>query len=389
MARQIDSRDGWSADGRGGGGGVRGSIWGRWCAARRGATRRWKQIKQSWQLYVMLFLPLLWLVIFAYIPMYGAQIAFRNYNVVARHHRQPVGRAGELRAVLNSFNFWPILRKTLVLNLYQLWWGSPLPIIFALALNYAMRGGFRRSVQMVTYAPHFISTVVMVGIILQMLSTMGLVNQYPGQGRDRPDQLHGRAVLLEVDLRLVGRLADLGFNSIIYPRRPDRRSTHAARGRRDRRREQAATHPRHRSPGHHAGGGDPPHPAIGLSLSTAFEKVYLLQNPLNQRTSEVHRHLRPPGRVWSRRCRNCSYAAAIGLFKAVDRPDPDPCRQSDRPTPESGVAVVASRQACRLSDERSVASASDWKEVTSGQGAGSPPVRCGQCGGPNESTACR
>src|SRR5687768_15412984 len=89
-------------------------------ARARPGTATWKALKHSWQLYVMLFLPLLWLTIFAYIPMYGAQIAFRDYNVVAGITGSPWVGLKHFERFVDSYNFWPILRNTLLLNLYQL-----------------------------------------------------------------------------------------------------------------------------------------------------------------------------------------------------------------------------------------------------------------------------
>src|SRR5688500_9764610 len=85
--------------------------------ARRGTTH-WRRIRRSWRLYVLLFLPTLWLLIFAYVPMYGVQIAFRDYNVVAGITGSPWVGLEHFNQFFNSYNFWPILRNTLILNLY-------------------------------------------------------------------------------------------------------------------------------------------------------------------------------------------------------------------------------------------------------------------------------
>src|SRR5688500_4358403 len=99
-----------------------------WPSARaRPGAATWRAIKRSWQLYVMLVLPLLWLAVFAYYPMWGAQIAFRDYNVVAGITGSPWVGLKHFERFVDSYNFWPILKNTLILNLYQLAVSLPLP----------------------------------------------------------------------------------------------------------------------------------------------------------------------------------------------------------------------------------------------------------------------
>ena len=282
----------------------------------RRSSQRWKAIKQSWQLYVMLFLPLLWLVIFAYVPMFGAQIAFRNYSpAFGITGSQWVG-LDNFQRFYESFNFWPVLRQTLSLSLYSLIAGFPLPIIFALALNYTMRSGFRRTVQMVAYAPHFISTVVMVGIILQMLSTMGLVNQYLGKLGVDPINFMGEPSYFNSIFVWSGIWQNLGFSSIIYLAAltsidPTLHEAAVIDGANKLQRIRDIDLP-----------GIMPVAVIllilqlGFLLSSAFEKVYLMQNPLNQRSSEVIDTYVLRVSIFSQ-MPQWSYAAAIGLFKAV------------------------------------------------------------------------
>ena len=284
-------------------------------AARRG-SQAWRQIKQGWQLYVMLFLPLLWLVIFAYVPMYGAQIAFRNYSPAFGITGSEWVGWENFQRFYDSFNFWPVLRQTLLLSGYTLAVMTPLPIIFALALNYALRSGFRRTVQMVAYAPHFISTVVMVGIILQMLSTMGLVNQYLGKFGVDPINFMGEPSYFNSIFVWSEVWQHLGFASIIYLAAltaidPTLHEAAVIDGANKLQRIRDIDLP-----------GIMPVAVIllilqlGFLLSTAFEKVYLMQNPLNQRSSEVIDTYVLRVSIFSQ-MPQWSYAAAIGLFKAV------------------------------------------------------------------------
>lgn len=283
--------------------------------ARTGAAT-WKAFRRSWQLYAMLFLPLLWLVVFAYIPMWGAQIAFRDYNVVAGVSGSPWVGLKHFDRFVNSYNFWPILKNTLLLNLYQLAAGFPLPIIFALALNYVTRTWFRRTVQMVTYAPYFISTVVMAGLVLQFLAPVGLVNQFLGLVGIGPINFMGEPVYWKSIYVWSGVWQTMGFNCIIFL---------AALTSIDPTLHEAAT----------IDGAnklqrvrDVDLPSImpvivillilnlGFLLTTGFEKALLLQNPLNLDSSEViDTYVYRVGLV--SQVPNFSYAAAIGLFKSV------------------------------------------------------------------------
>ncbi len=275
-----------------------------------------KTIRRSWQLYAMLFLPMLWLVIFCYVPMYGAQIAFRNYNVVAGITGSEWVGLAHFDRFVHSYNFWPIIKNTLVLNVYSLIAGFPLPIILAIGLNYIMRGWFRRSVQMVTYAPHFISTVVMAGLILQLLSPIGLVNQLLGLINVGPvyfmgEPQHWKSIYVWTEV-----WQHLGFNCIIYLAAltaidPTLHEAAIMDGANKLQRIRDIDLP-----------GIMPVAVIllilnmGYLLSSGFEKAYLLQTPLNISNSEViDTYVFRVG--LQSQVPNFSYAAAIGLFKAV------------------------------------------------------------------------
>ncbi len=127
------------------------------------------RLGRYWQLYLLLLLPVVYLVIFAYYPMTGIQLAFKKYSA-------PVGIWGSqwvglknFEKFVNSYQFWPILRNTLTLSFYSIVAALPTPILLALALNAVRNRGLKRGVQLATYMPNFISTVVMVGILKQLL----------------------------------------------------------------------------------------------------------------------------------------------------------------------------------------------------------------------------
>ena len=118
-----------------------------------------------------------YLFIFAYIPIYGVQIAFRDFNAADGITGSPWVGFQNFTRFFNSFQFWNILKNTLVLSLYGLIAGFPIPILLALMVTQVRREGFKKFVQTVTYAPHFISEVVVVGMLFLFLSpTSGIVN---------------------------------------------------------------------------------------------------------------------------------------------------------------------------------------------------------------------
>ena len=132
---------------------------------------------KAWQLYTLMFLPLVYLIVFKYYPMLGAQIAFKNFNLVKGIWGSPWVGFKHFDRFLKSYQFVRVMRNTLVISFYQLIAGFPLPIILALGLNYLKSARYKKIVQMVTYAPYFISTVVMVSIIMQVLHPRtGLLN---------------------------------------------------------------------------------------------------------------------------------------------------------------------------------------------------------------------
>lgn len=136
-----------------------------------------KLLKKSWVLYLFLLPMLLYVVIFNYLPMYGIQIAFKDYIATEGIWGSKWVGFEHFKTFFESYQFSSLLWNTLSLSLYSIIAGFPLPIIFALMLNYVNNKHFKKTSQMVTYAPHFISTVVYCGMILIFLSNDGLINQ--------------------------------------------------------------------------------------------------------------------------------------------------------------------------------------------------------------------
>lgn len=276
----------------------------------------WKQIKRSWQLYVFLALPLIWLLVFMYYPMYGAQIAFRDFlpgrSIVGSEW---VGLANFER-FFDSPMFSRLMRNTLWLSFYSLLVGFPIPIILALSLNQLRTGLFKRSVQMISYAPYFISTVVMAGLILQFLDLRrGPVNIFlQALGMDTVHFM-GVADMFPSIYVWSGVWQNTGFNTIIYL---------AALTTIDPALHEAAVvdgATRLRRIWHIDIPGILPVVmtllilTMGQLLNVGFEKTFLLQNPLNLTASEViSTYVYKVGLAGG--VANFSYAAAIGLFNS-------------------------------------------------------------------------
>ena len=142
---------------------------------------KWRQAFQSWQLYVFILPAFLYFLIFHYVPMYGVQIAFKDFTPAEGIWGSAWVGFEHFKAFFESYYFWDLMKNTMGISLYSLIVGFPLPILLALSLNEAKDGLFKRGVQTITYAPHFISVVVMAGIIITFLSpSTGIINEFLG-----------------------------------------------------------------------------------------------------------------------------------------------------------------------------------------------------------------
>lgn len=137
-------------------------------------------IKKNWQLYLMMLLPVIYILVFKYYPLWGVQIALKDFvakkGIAGSEWSDPLFK--HFQMFFKDYNFTRVLGNTLTLSIYGLVAGFPLPIIFALCLNYLNNKFFKKTIQMITYAPHFISTVVLVGMLMAFFQTRtGIVNQ--------------------------------------------------------------------------------------------------------------------------------------------------------------------------------------------------------------------
>ena len=138
-----------------------------------------KKSLRSWQLYLFVSLAFLYFLIFSYLPMYGVSIAFKDYIPSQGIWGSPWVGFKHFQRFFSSYYFWDLIKNTLGINIYSLIVGFPLPIILALALNEVKNEKFKKFTQTVTYAPNLISVVVMCGMIIAFLSpTTGIINHF-------------------------------------------------------------------------------------------------------------------------------------------------------------------------------------------------------------------
>lgn len=140
-----------------------------------------QRLRDNWQLYVLLLFPVVITIVYKYGPMYGIQIAFRNYNPGLGITGSPWAGWKWFERFFRAPNFDRMLWNTVKLSLYSLLWGFPVPIILSLSLNQLRFNKLKRTVQTVIYAPHFISMMVVCGMLRIFLSPSGgLINLIAG-----------------------------------------------------------------------------------------------------------------------------------------------------------------------------------------------------------------
>lgn len=136
----------------------------------------WIQMRRDWQLYLFVLLPVIYFIVFHYMPIYGIQIAFKNYKLAVGIEGSPWVGLKNFNKFFSSYSSLRLITNTLLLNLYGLLIGFPIPIFIALMLNRLPNERYKKFTQTIIYIPHFISTVVMAGMLYIMLDTNGVVN---------------------------------------------------------------------------------------------------------------------------------------------------------------------------------------------------------------------
>lgn len=270
-----------------------------------------RRIKENWQLYLLLLVPVIITVIYKYIPMYGIQIAFRDFKASKGYLGSEWVGFEWFERFFTSPNCWRMIKNTILLSLYSLLWSFPIPIILSLAINQLRFHRFKRVVQTVLYAPHFISTMVICGMIRIFLSPSGgLINLLLGTQIDFLTQSEAFRTIYIAS----GIWQEAGWGTIIYLATlasVDTSLYEAAKV------DGASMFQRilHIDI-----------PALipmavlqlimsaGSLMSVGFEKVWLLQTDLNKATSDVISVY-----VYQQGIENAkySYSTAVGLFNTV------------------------------------------------------------------------
>ena len=176
--------------------------------------------KRYWQLYALLFLPMLYLLIFKYVPMTYIQIAFKKYKINKSVWAMPWADNYGFKYFIDAFSnpdFIDALRNTVLLNVLDLAIGFSIPIIFALILNELRFPKFKRVVQTIAYMPHFLSWVIIYGLALQMFApTNGLVNQVVANMGGEAIHFLDQPVPWVFTYIFLGIWQSFGWNSIVY-----------------------------------------------------------------------------------------------------------------------------------------------------------------------------
>jgi putative aldouronate transport system permease protein len=175
-----------------------------------------RRILNNWDLYFLILPALAVLVVFRYLPLYGAQIAFRDYNILEGITGSPWVGLKHFKALFASPQFYRIVRNTILLNIYRLVYQFPIPIFMALSIYELRSRAYKRWIQTISYLPHFLSWVVIGAIFANLLTMRGLVNQFRGLFGGEPviflsEEKYFRSLLVISDA-----WKNSGWGSIIY-----------------------------------------------------------------------------------------------------------------------------------------------------------------------------
>lgn len=180
---------------------------------RRSPGRNKIGFKKYWQLYLLLLIPVIITIIYKYIPMYGIQIAFRDFRAGRGFAESEFVGLRWFDRFFSSPNALRMIKNTVLLSVYSILWGFPIPIILALAINQLQQKGLKRNMQTVIYAPHFISIMIVAGMIRIFMSPNGgLVNLILGSNIDYLTQSSAFRTIYIAS----GIWQDAGWNSILY-----------------------------------------------------------------------------------------------------------------------------------------------------------------------------
>ncbi len=183
---------------------------------RSNPSRLAKVLRRDKYLYLMFALPFLFYFIFHYIPIYWLLITFKDFSIRKGVLGSPWVGTKYIEQFLFDPYFWQVFKNTIVINLFNLLWSFPAPVILALLLNELRTGPLKRSIQTISYLPHFLSTVVVVGMLTSFLSSDGIVNQLLQQFGVGPFAFLTEAKYFRTVYIASGVWQAAGWGSIIY-----------------------------------------------------------------------------------------------------------------------------------------------------------------------------
>jgi putative aldouronate transport system permease protein len=144
-------------------------------------TRLYDHFKREWQIYAMLLPTIIWFIVFLYKPMYGLQIAFKDYSIFRGVAASPWIGWAHFETLFSNDQFLRAISNTIKISALNLLFGFPAPIILALMFNEVINATYKRTAQTIVYLPHFISSVIIAGIVITAFSpTAGIVNTVIG-----------------------------------------------------------------------------------------------------------------------------------------------------------------------------------------------------------------
>ncbi|MEY9971204.1 putative aldouronate transport system permease protein [Lysinibacillus sp. RC46] len=273
-----------------------------------------KSIRKNWELYLLLVPVILYFLIFHYYPLYGLQIAFKDFIATKGITGSPWVGFKHFERFFDSYYFWRLIKNTIGIGVFTLLVSFPVPIIIALLLNEVKSLRFKKFIQTIIYAPHFLSTVVVVGMLLLFLKSDGMINQVITLFGGTPIDFISEPAWFKSIYVLSDVWQTMGWSSIIYI---------AALSAVDPAQHEAAM----------MDGASKFQriihiniPAImptivilfilnvGSVMAIGFEKVFLLQNDLNISTSDViSTFVYRSGIIEAQ----YSFSAAVGLFNSI------------------------------------------------------------------------
>jgi putative aldouronate transport system permease protein len=276
--------------------------------------RQLDYIKRNYILYLLIAPAVILTLIFKYIPIYGATIAFKDFSPIRGIMGSEWVGLKHFTSFLTSPNFMEILMNTIKLSSFELLIGFPIPVILALMLNQLRKSSVKKNIQLVLYAPHFVSVVVISGMVFLFLTPVGPINALLGMFSDKPISFMSDPDYFRTIYIWSGVWQGAGWASIVYV---------AALANVDPQLHEAAT----------LDGASllqriwyidlptlKPVMAVlfilaaGGIMGIGFEKAYLLQTPMNSPSSEIiATYVYKRGLLAG----DYSFATAVGLFNAV------------------------------------------------------------------------